>query len=507
MSRTPTETSEVSPSRVIVPLVLGGLTYAMSQNAIVPVLAEIQRATGSTVSEAAWVVTGFFISSAVLAVIAGRLGDLLGRKPVLLAVLALFALGGVIAAAGGSLGAVVAGRVVMGAAGGVFPLAFAILGRLLPRDRAAVGMGMVSSMLGLGGALGLPLGGLVADHFGYQGLFWGSAGMAAVSLAAIAVLVPGVPGHGEGRIDWTGAVLLTFALSTVLLAVSQGATWGWRSAPVVALVGAGSAALVALLVVERRVRDPLINLGLMRVRNVWLAHVIGFLVNCGQITAFLLVPQMVQMPAGGGVGLGAGATQAGMYLLPFSLTTLVAGALTGRAVARFGTRPPLAVGAASAVAGLAILAFCPTTPATVLLGAGITGIGGGTVYSVLPVLISESVPEHEVGATNGINTIIRTISMAILSQVTTVVLVLWTPAGAQYPLRAGFTIDYSLAALLNLLALFLVPLVVSTVAGGTRRSGHRRRAGRAAARHPEPDRTAAGDHPRSETSDDRRTTG
>jgi len=487
VSPTPTGPPEVPAARIVAPLVLGGLTYAMSQNAIVPVLAEIQRATGSTASEAAWVVTGFFISSAVLTVIAGRLGDLLGRKPVLLAVLALFALGSVVAAAGGSLGAVVAGRVVMGVAGGIFPLAFAILGRQLPPERAAVGMGMVSSMLGLGGALGLPVGGLVADHFGYQGLFWGSAGMAAVSLAAIALLVPRAPGHGGGRIDWVGALLLTFALSTALLAVSRGAEWGWLTPPVVALFGAGAVGLAALVAVERRVRDPLIDLDLMRQRNVWLAHAIGFLVNCGQITAFLLVPQMVQMPAGGGVGLGAGATQAGMYLLPFSLTTLVAGALTGRAVARFGTRPPLAVGAASAVVGLAVLAFAPVGPAAVLLGAGITGIGGGTVYSVLPVLISQTVPEHEVGTTNGINTIVRTLSMAILSQVTTVVLVLWTPEGQEHPLRTAFTIDYGLAALLNLLALVLVPLVLP--------------AARVRGAHGRP----GGAQPRPETSDDRRT--
>ncbi|UOE21903.1 MFS transporter [Thermobifida halotolerans] len=480
----------------------------MSQNAIVPVLSEIQAATGSTASEAAWVVTGFFVSSAVLTVIAGRLGDLFGRKPVLLVSLGLFAAGGVIAAAGGSLGAVVVGRVIMGVAGGVFPLSFAILGRLLPRDRAAFGMGMVSSMLGLGGALGLPVGGLVADHFGYQGLFWGAAGMAAVALAAIALLVPGVPDRGTGRVDWVGALLLTLALSTSLLAVSRGEAWGWLSAPVLALFGSGVVGLAVLVAFERRVRDPLVNLDLMRRRNVWLAHALGFLVTCGQITAFLLVPQMVRLPAGGGAGLDAGATQAGLYLLPFSLTTLVAGALTGRAVARFGTRPPLAVGAASAVVGLAVLGFCPVGPVTVLVGAGATGIGGGTVYSVLPVLIAEAVPENEAGATNGINTIIRNIAMAIVSQVSAVVLVLWTPAGEEHPVRVAFTIDYGMSALLNLLALCLVPLVLPRQGVGGRRGRGPlpRGADRAHGRVPERGRKErpTGARPEAERPDDRR---
>lgn len=469
MAATPAAVPHISPLRVIVPLVLGGLTYAMSQNAIVPVLTEIQRATGSTASEAAWVVTGFFISSAVLTVIAGRLGDLFGRKPVLLISLGLFALGGLIAAAGGTLGAVVAGRVIMGVAGGVFPLAFALLGQLLPRDRAAFGMGLVSSMLGLGGALGLPVGGLVAEYFGYQGLFWGSAAMAAGSVVAIALLVPEPRRRGRGRVDWIGATLLTFSLTTGLLAVSRGAEWGWSSTPVLALAAVGVIGLVVLLGVERKIPDPLIDLRLMRQRNVWLAHVIGFLTTCGQITTFLLVPQMVQAPAEGGTGLGVGVTQAGLYLLPFSMTTLVGGALTGKAVARFGIRPLMALGAASAVTGLSILAFLPVQPATVLLGAGITGIGGGTIYSALPVLIAEAVPERKTGTVNGINTIIRTIAMAILSQVTTVVLVVGTPPGQDYPLRAAFTVDFSMSALLNLLALLLVPCIV--VAGARRGRG------------------------------------
>src|SRR5690606_41729052 len=124
---------------------------------------------------------------------------------------------------------------------------------------------------------------------------------------------------------------------------------------------------------------------------------------------------------------------------------------------------------ASAVTGLSILAFLPVQPATVLLGAGITGIGGGTIYSALPVLIAEAVPERETGTVNGINTIIRTIAMAILSQVTTVVLVTVTPPGQDYPLRAAFTVDFSMSALLNLLALLLVPCIV--VAGARRGRG------------------------------------
>ncbi|GAA3742570.1 MFS family permease [Spinactinospora alkalitolerans] len=462
-SDSPTTTSggstTSSSARVIAPLVFGGLTYAVAQTTIVPVVPQIQAATGADAGDVTWVITGFFVSSAALTVVAGRLGDLFGKKPVLLAVLALFGVGSVVAAVGGSLGAVVAGRVIMGTAGGVFPLSFAILGQHLPRDRAAFGMGLISSMFGLGGALGLPVGGLVADHLGYQGLFWGTAGMTVVSLVGIAVFVPGTLGSGSGRVDWGGALLLAASLGGMLTAISKGADWGWASAPVLGLFGAGVLALVVLVLVEQRIRDPLIDLALMRRRNVWVANLTACLVTVGQATSFLLIPQVVQMPAEGGVGLGVGVSQAGLFMLPAAIATMLAGPLTGRAVARFGMRPPLVVGAVATAAGLVVLAAGGAQPVAILVGAAVMGIGGGTAFAVLPMLISEAVPVRDLGAANGVNTIVRHISMAVAAQVAAAVLVLGTPAGELYPVRGAFVADFGVSALLGVLALLLVPLV------------------------------------------------
>src|SRR5690606_19270444 len=162
-----------------------------------------------------------------------------------------------------------------------------ILGARLPRDRAALGMGMISSMFGVGGALGLPLGGLVAAATGHHGLFGGTAAVALLALLAVAALVPADHGGrgGGGRGD-----RLSAALGGPLVAVSRAEEWGWSGPWTLGLLAGGAVAFALLLVVEGRVAQPLVDLAVMRRRDVWAANLITLLVSAGQGTMFFLVP-------------------------------------------------------------------------------------------------------------------------------------------------------------------------------------------------------------------------
>lgn len=456
-------------ARVVGPLLVAGLTYAAAQTTIVPALPEIQRATHSSPSAGAWVVTGFFVSSAALTVIAGRLGDMFGKRRLLLIILALFGIGAAVAAAfGGSIAAIVAGRVVMGAAGGVFPLAYALIGDWLPRDRAAFGMGLISSMYGLGGAVGLPLGGLIADRFGHRGLFLLTVIMTVVALGMVLAFIP--PGPAPERaagpdvasarlrdVDWTGAVLLGVGLGAPLIGISRGGSWGWSAPLTLTCFVVGVLALTALFAVEARVRSPLIHLPTMALRNVWVANAVAFLVTFGQSMSFLLVPQLAQLPEG--TGLGAGVMESGMYLLPASITVLFVGPLTGALIPRLGLRFPLIVGPLTTVAGLGVLAFGGAHPAVLLIGCALVGIGGGAAFAVFPMLIEDAVPAERRGAANGVNTIMRHVSMALSAQVAAAVLVAATPAGSASPDGSAFTTDFVVGAIIGALALAVVPAV------------------------------------------------
>lgn len=461
------ETTPVSTFRVVAPLVLAAFAYATAQTTIVPVVPYVQQTTGSSPSQVAWLVTGFFVSSAGLTVLAGRLGDLFGRKRVLCAVLAVFVAGAALAAVGDSLAPIVAGRVVMGAAGGVFPLAYSILGAQLPRGRAALGMGMISAMFGVGGALGLPLGGLLASSFGHRGLFGATAAVALLALLAVACLVPADRGTRGGGVDWLGSILLSVALGGPLVAVSRAEEWGWDGPWTLGLLAGGTVAFALLLVVENRVAQPLVDLAVLRQRDVWAANLVTFLVSAGQGTMFFLIPQAVQLPESSGAGLGVGVDRAGLFLLPTALLSTVAGPVTGRLVARFGTRPPLFFGAAAGGCGLALLAAGGGQPELLVLGGAVVGLSGGVIYTALPALLADAVPLDQLGGANGVNTIVRHVSMATVAQLAAAVLVLGTPRGAPYPQEWAFTLSYTVSAVLSVLSLVPIGMLRSRRAAET----------------------------------------
>ncbi|MQA86170.1 MAG: MFS transporter [Streptosporangiales bacterium] len=453
----------VRSARVIAPLLAAGLTYATSQTSIVPALPHIQRAMDASPAEGAWVITGFFVSSAALTVIAGRLGDMFGKRRALLTILGLFGLGALVCALATSVTMVIAGRIVMGAAGGVFPLAYSLLSDQLPRDRAAFGMGLISSAFGLGGALGMPTGGLITDRFGHGGLFWGTVLLTCLSLITVAVLVPEDKVRTRGHVDWSGAILIATGLGAPLTAISRGPDWGWDSPMTIGLLIVGAVALAALFQVERRSAHPLIHLGEMALRNVWIANAVAFLVTFGQGMSFLLVPQIAQLPTASDIGLGVGAMQAGLFMLPASLTTLLFGPVTGALIPRFGLRLPVIAGSLTTATGLLVLAALAAHPMGLLIGSGMMGIGAGMTFAVLPVLINDAVPPARRGAANGVNTIVRHIAIAISAQVAAVVLVISTPAGSPYPAGSAYAADFLLGAVVGGLALLVVPAVRARV--------------------------------------------
>ena len=218
-------------------------------------------------------------------------------------VLLLFSLGGVVCALAPSIGVLIAGRVIQGVAGGVFPLAFGIIRDTFPRERMASGLGLVSAIIGIGAGIGLPLSGVIVDNLGVSWLFWISLIALPAALAAHR-LVPASPLSRRVRIDWVGAALLSGALGAVLLAVTEANDWGWGSAQTVGLFAAGALLLGTWLRVESRMPEPLIDLSLLRERAVATTNLTGLLVGFALFSSFLLIPQFAQAPVSSGYGFG-----------------------------------------------------------------------------------------------------------------------------------------------------------------------------------------------------------
>ena len=149
------------PNQVLFVLLLAGISFALSQTLVVPALPRISREFSAGASSTSWVLTGFLLSASVATPIVGKLGDLYGKDRVLTVVLVMFSVGGVVCALASSIGVLIAGRIVQGVAGGVFPLAFGIVRDTFPPERVATGLGTISAIFGIGGGIGLPLSGVV----------------------------------------------------------------------------------------------------------------------------------------------------------------------------------------------------------------------------------------------------------------------------------------------------------------------------------------------------------
>jgi EmrB/QacA subfamily drug resistance transporter len=398
-------------------LAIGGIAYALLQSLVAPALTDIQHELHCSESAVAWVLTGYLLSASVATPIVGRLGDIHGKERVLMIVLAILAAGTLISAVASSIGLMVAGRVVQGVGGGIFPLAFSIIRDEFPREKVSGGIGLMSSLIGVGGGAGVVLAGVIVSRMSYHWLFWFPLVVIAASAVLTHFFVPESPIKAPARINWVAALLMSAGLATVLLAVSQAETWGWGSPRLLGLTAVGLVICGVWVWFETRSRVPLVDMRMMRIRGVWTTNVVAVLFGAGMYSSFVLIPTLVQEPLSTGYGFGSTITEAGLFLLPSTLAMLVVGQFTGAIERRFGSKPPLLVGSAFSIACFAILAVAHDHPWEVYVASGLLGIGIGLAFAAMANLIVESVRAEETGVATGMNTVMRTLGGAFGSQV------------------------------------------------------------------------------------------
>ncbi|GAA0380679.1 hypothetical protein Acor_02280 [Acrocarpospora corrugata] len=265
------------------------LLVSALQTLVVPVIANIQADLRVSASAVSWVVTANLLAAAVLTPLLGRLGDLRGRRPVMLGVLAVVLIGSVIAATTIDLPLLLLGRVMQAASFGLFPLSIGMLRGELPPNRLTGAMALVSGMLAVGAGVGLVITGLLMRSGGdYHRLFWLATLMTAAGFAG-AWMLPRRAAVATGRIDWTGAVLLGTGLVLLLLALQEGNTWGWASAGILASLAGAVAVLTVFVLFERRIGQPLVSTRMLTYRPIVLANVAGLFLGVSMFVVFLSV--------------------------------------------------------------------------------------------------------------------------------------------------------------------------------------------------------------------------
>jgi MFS family permease len=276
------------------------VTYALLQSLVAPALPDLQHALHTSVNSVSWVLTAYLLSASIATPLIGRLGDMYGKERLLVGVLVVLCVATTVSALATSLAVMLVGRVVQGAAGGVFPLAFGIIRDEFPRERVAGAIGVMSALAGVGGGAGVVLSGPIVDHLSYHELFWLPLLPLVATTIAIHFFVPESPIRVAGRVNWTGAALMSVGLGAVLLAVSEAPTWHWLSTKTLIVLGIGVAFLAAWVRNETRSRYPLVDMKMMRIRGVWTTNSVAALLGFGMYAAFILLPDLVETPTHAG---------------------------------------------------------------------------------------------------------------------------------------------------------------------------------------------------------------
>ncbi|MCB2047784.1 MAG: MFS transporter [Novosphingobium sp.] len=400
---------------------------------------------------ATWLVTAHGLIGTSVALMAGRLGDIYGRKRVLLVMLAVAVAGSVLSAITSDYLLVLLGRSLQGCATALIPLSIGIIREVLPRERVPVAIGLMTTGQGMGTATGLLLGGWIIDNFPWHTLFVVSAVMLVVAWIVIKVAIPGSPGSPtRTRIDWFEGVLPVPGITAMLLGISFSNTMGWLNLTVIGLIVLGMAILAYWARRSLAAAEPFINLRLLGSRNVALANVIAILMSLGTMQITLVFSAYSQNPLWTAAGLGLSATVTGLIKLPSNVLSFFAGPFSGWLQQKRGVRLPiLSAGLLGTAGWLAALAF-PTNVAQVIVLLCVISFGTTMLNAAIPNVIVASVPYDRTSEAIGALQVLRGMAQSIGSQVIAVMLAvgaLVTPdGGAQIPSPTGFTITMAAIA-------------------------------------------------------------
>jgi EmrB/QacA subfamily drug resistance transporter len=455
----------VHPNLILAVTALAGLAYAMLSSAVIPALSSLEHSLHTNETGVTWLLTGYLLSASVGTSIIGRLGDMYGKERLLLATLVMLAGGILVAALSSSLIPMIIGRVIQGAGGGIFPLAFGIVRDEFPKERVAGSIGLLSSILGVGGGIGIVIGGLIVEHLNFHWLYWIPLVVTVIAAFCTWRFIPESPIRTPGRVNWLAAALMSGGFICVLVAISETITWGWGSAKTLGLLAVGLLGTAAWVLVEVRSDEPLIDMAMMRIRGGWTTNVVAFLLGAGMYASFLVFPQFAQLPKSTGFGFGASVVTAGLYLLPAALLMSVLGTVAGRVARRFGSKLAVIVGSGVTAVAFGWLAVAHAHPYDMLISAALLGIGIGLAFSALGNLIVEAVPPEQTGVATGMNTVMRTLGGALGGQIVATFIANNVAHGQ--PTLPGFTASFALESGFLIVAM-IAALFIPALGGSSR---------------------------------------
>ncbi|PSM42981.1 MFS transporter [Streptomyces dioscori] len=453
-------------------LSVSAVSYALVQSMVNPGLEALREHVGASRIGVSWVLAAFLLSSAVLTPVLGRLGDQIGKRRILVAVLLVLAAGSVVAALATTLPMLLVGRVLQGAGGAAIPLSFGIVRDLMPADQVSSKVGAIAAVSSVGVAIGVLVAGPIISALGVSWLFWLPAIANGIMALGVLLFVPETPVTSTGKLNYSAAVLLAGTLVLLLLPLTSGQRWGWGSVTTLGLFAAAVAAGVLWATIELRSKSPLIDMRVFRMRPVWTANLASFLFGFTLFAAFGFIPAFLQTPVSTGYGLGESITVSGLLFLPVAAVQFLTGLAAGPLARRFSVKALLVVGSLPIIIGFLLLARFHGNAWLISLETSIVGIGFGIGISALAAVVVHAVPAEHTGAAAGMNANVRTIGGAVGTALVATVLASHTGSGA-FPDEAGYSTAFLLLAVGAVAVLAACLLIPAGKAAATIRSEER----------------------------------
>jgi EmrB/QacA subfamily drug resistance transporter len=398
---------------VLIATCLSTLVVNANTSAVSILLPAISEDTGMSVTDLQWAVTGYSLVGAAVIITSGSLGDVFGRKRIFQLGLLLFVASCVMIALATTGELVIAGRMIQGAAGATILACGLSLLSVANRGQAQLrAVSLWGAAAAIGAAAGPLLGGLLVGITGWQGLFWVDAVVGVVCIVITALTVTESRDENRSRsIDFAGTILVALTLAPIILAMSKGAEWGWTSLATLGSLAFGVVAGIAFVVVERRVKVPLLDLALLRNR-VLVGSTVAILIGAGTINALMyLLSLYFQDPA----TLDFDSLQAGLATLPATVGLVIVAPLVPRLAAKFGGRQVVAAGFAITAIGFAVIGLTQTdwTYALFVLPLIAVAVGMGLSNGPASSAATAAVPANQVGEASGVSNMARYVGAAV----------------------------------------------------------------------------------------------
>lgn len=450
-----------SPSVVIAVLAISGMAASLMQTLLVPLLGDLPEILQASVDDVSWVITATLLASAVATPTLSRLADMFGKKRMLMVCLGLLLIGSIIGALSSTLLWVIIARIFQGSAAAVIPIAMSIMRDELPEEKLSSGVALMSATLGIGAAIGMPLSGVVYGLFGWHAIFWVSGLFAVIMMTAIGIVVRESVIRTGGKFDYLGAILLSGALTSLLLAISKGGSWGWTSSQTLYMFGISAAIFALWIPLEFRNPRPLVDLRVSMRRPVLMTNVTSILMGFAMYANMLATFILLEMPSTTGYGHELTSLQAGLVMIPTSLTMVVLAPVSARITRIFSAKITLIAGAGLMGFGYVSRIFFHDTVLLIAIAAVIVAAGTAIAFAAMPLLIMGAVPDTETAAANGLNTLLRSIGSSVSSAAIAGVLAVMVVeiGGKNLPTLQAFQVIFAIAAAASIIGAFIATAI------------------------------------------------